>query len=215
MASPNDAAPSPASPASAAAEDASIRAALQLVSSMLVAGETIATYAVQRRIHALVRRRIVVVATSGRFIALQRHLIGGYALHDIRWQDLKEVHLSAGPLSADLQISAFSQPDLATAGQLGTLFIRGLRKEQAQAVYRVCQANDQAWREKRRIRELEELRAKSGGFQMGAGGYAPAPGAAAGADPVAKLSQAREMLEKGLISDAEYESLKARIVSSM
>jgi hypothetical protein len=215
MASHNDAAPPPASPASAdAAEDASIRAALQLVSSMLVAGETVSTYAVQRRIHALVQRRIVVVATSGRFLALQRHVIGGYALHDIRWQDLKEVHLSAGPFSADLQISAFSQPDLATAGRLGTLLIRGLRKEQAQAVYRVCQANDQAWREKRRIRELEELRAKSGGFQMGAGGYA-APGAASGADPVAKLSQAREMLEKGLISDAEYESLKARIVSSM
>jgi hypothetical protein len=212
MASPNDAAPPTASPAG---EDGAISAALQLVSSMLVPGEAVLTYAVQRRVHALVHRRMLVVATSGRFIALQRHVIGGYALHDIRWQDLKEVHLSAGPFSADLEISAFSQPDLATTGQLGSLAVRGLRKEQAQAVYRVCQANDQAWREKRRIRELEELRAKSGGFQVGAGGYAPSSGAAAGADPVANLSRARAMLEKGLISDAEYESLKARIVSSM
>jgi len=132
---------------------------------------------------------MVVVATSGRLIALQRHVFGGYTLHDIRWQDMKDAHLSAGPLAADLQLSAFSQPDLATAGQLRSLVIPGLRKEQAQAVYRLCQANDQAWREKRRIRELEELRAKSGGIQMGGGGMAAS--AAAGAlDPVAKLSQA-------------------------
>jgi len=198
------------------AEDGSIRAALHLVASMLVPGETVSAYAVQRRIHALVHRRVLVVATSGRLIVLERHVIGGYTLHDIRWQDLKEAHLSAGPLAADLQLSAFSQPDLATAGQLRAIGVRGLRKEQAQSIYRICQANDQAWREKRRIRELEEMRARSGGIQMGAGGVASSPGApGAPHDPVAKLSQAKEMLEKGLISDAEYESLKARIVSSM
>ena len=48
---------------------------------------------------------------------------------------------------------------------------------------------------------------------MGAGG-SPSSGAAA-ADPVAKLSQAKEMLDKSLISDAENDSQKARIVSSM
>jgi hypothetical protein len=42
-----------------------------------------------------------------------------------------------------------------------------LRKDQAQAMYRICQQHDQVWREKRRIRELEELRAKSGGVQFG------------------------------------------------
>jgi hypothetical protein len=33
-------------------------------------------------------------------------------------------------------------------------------------VYRVRQAQDQAWREKRRVRELEEMRAKSGGIPL-------------------------------------------------
>ena len=213
MAADDSARTSPA--AAASAEGGAIQSALQLISSLLVPGETVSTYAVQRRIHALVHRRMVVAATSGRLMALERHVFGGYTLHNIRWQDMKQAHLSAGPFAADLELSAFSQPDLATAGQLRTLAIPGLRKEQAQAVYRLCQANDQAWREKRRIRELEELRAKSGGIQMGgAPGFASAPGGAV-ADPVAKLSQAKEMLEKGLISDAEYESLKARIVSSM
>lgn len=213
MATRDPASATPADPT--ATEGGAIRSALQLISSLLVPGETISTYAVQRRIHALVHRRMVVVATSGRLMALERHVWGGYTLHDIRWQDMKQAHLGAGPFAADLELSAFSQPDLASAGQLRTLSIPGLRKEQAQAVYRLCQANDQAWREKRRIRELEELRAKSGGIQMGgAGGFGSPPAGAVG-DPVAKLSQAKEMLEKGLISDAEYESLKARIVSSM
>jgi hypothetical protein len=213
MATSDSASTSPADPIST--EGGSIQAALQLIASLLVPGETVSTYAVQRRIHALVHRRMVVVATSGRLMALERHVFGGYTLHDIRWQDMKQAHLSAGPLAADLELSAFAQPDLATAGQLRTLSIRGLRKEQAQAVYRLCQANDQAWREKRRIRELEELRAKSGGIQMGgASGFSASSGGAP-TDAVAKLSQAKEMLEKGLISDAEYESLKARIVSSM
>jgi len=65
------------------------------------------------------------------------------------------------------------------------------------------------------IRELEELRAKSGGIQMGGASGFPASAGGAPTDAVAKLSQAKEMLEMGLISDAEYESLKARIVSSM
>jgi hypothetical protein len=42
----------------------------------------------------------------------------------------------------------------------------------AEAVYRVCQAQDQAWREKRRVRELEEMRARSGGIQLGTSGAA-------------------------------------------
>jgi hypothetical protein len=67
------------------------------------------------------------------------------------------------------------------------------------------------------VRELEELRAKSGGVQFGnvAGGAAPesaAPGAES--EPARRLRQAREMLEAKLISDAEYESIKAKIISS-
>jgi hypothetical protein len=37
----------------------------------------------------------------------------------------------------------------------------------------------------------------------------------AGGDPVERLSQAKAMLDKGLITDAEYEAMKARIISSI
>jgi hypothetical protein len=71
------------------------------------------------------------------------------------------------------------------------------------------------WREKRRIRELEELRAKAGGVQFGANAaFAPAD-TAAESEPARRLRQAHEMLEAKLISDSEYEAIKAKIVSGL
>ena len=63
------------------------------------------------------------------------------------------------------------------AGATGSAVIHqfgGLHKAQAQEVYRACQFQEQAWREKRRVRELEELRAKSGGLHL-AGGLSGLP----------------------------------------
>jgi hypothetical protein len=185
------------------------------ITAMLVPGEVIQTLAVQRRLYALFHRRTIVATTSGRLLILTRNLLGGYDLRDIRWQDLKETHLQAGVFTALLTVLAYGLPDLAVNGQLRRISVEGLRKHQAEAVYRICQANEQAWREKRRVRELEELRAKSGGVQIGAqlsGGLSTGDMTA---NPVQKLEQAKEMLSKGLIGDAEYEALKARIVSSM
>jgi hypothetical protein len=92
----------------------------------------------------------------------------------------------------------------------------GLCKDQAQGIYRICQQHDQVWREKRRIRELEELRAKSGGVQFGgAAGYSNASAANGESEPTRRLRQAREMLDAKLISDAEFESIKAKIVSGL
>jgi hypothetical protein len=84
-------------------------------------------------------------------------------------------------------------------------------------VYRICQAQEQQWREKRRVRDLEELRAKSGGLQLGgAGGLGGvAGGGAGGADAVERLKAAKEMLANGLITDAEFEALKAKVVSGL
>ena len=213
-------APAPVVPAGSLprGEDMRIQQAYRQMESLLIPGEKIDAFAVQRRLFALKHRRIVVGATSGRFIGMERHLFGGFRPVTVRWQDLKDVQLHVGTFGADLIIAALSSPDLAVSGVAHTLRFAGLRKAEAEAVYRLCQANEQAWREKRRIRELEELRAKSGGIQLGAGNYAQGAGAPPGsndADPVMKLERAKEMLSKGLISDAEYESLKARIVSSL
>ncbi len=181
--------------------------------SVLIPGETLEAWAIQRRLFALSHRRLLIAATSGRLVVLVRRLLAGFDVSTIRWQDLEEVTLSVGVLGADLALRAGKATDLASLGAQGSQRVefRGLRKEQAQAVYRICQAQDQAWREKRRVRELEELRARSGGIQL-MSGAAPATGTPDG-DAVRRLREAKQLLDARLITDAEYEAIKAKIVS--
>jgi len=190
----------------------SLQRPLEYLRSVLIPSETLEAWAVQHRLFALSHRRVLVAATSGRLIVITRHLISGFDVSDIRWQDLEEVTLRVGIFAADLAIRAGKASDLASQGATGSrrLDFTGLRKDQAQAVYRICQAQDQAWREKRRVRELEELRARSGGIQVSSGPV-PAP---AGSDAVRRLQEAKQMLDARLITDAEYEAIKAKIVSS-
>ena len=112
---------------------------------------------------------------------------------------------------------AQSSSDLNITSEVNRVWtFEGLRKDQAQAIYRICQQHDQVWREKRRVRELEELRARSGGVQIGATAPAAAPAAAgAESESTRRLRQAREMLDAGLISDAEFESIKAKIIADL
>jgi len=188
---------------------------LEYLRSVLIPAETLEAWAVQHRLFALSHRRVLVAATSGRLIVITRHLISGFDVSDIRWQDLEEVTLRVGIFAADLSIRAGKASDLASQGATGSrrLDFSGLRKEQAQAVYRICQAQDQAWREKRRVRELEELRARSGGIQVSSGPMAM-PSQAAGSDSVRRLQEAKQMLDAKLITDAEYEAIKAKIFAS-
>jgi hypothetical protein len=201
------------------ADDPGLRGALETLRGLLTAGETLEAFAVQHRLFALFHRRACIAATSGRFISLQRRLLGGYESADIRWQDLKETRISAGFLSAELTLVAQNSSDLNIGSEVNRVWtFAGLRKDQAQAMYRICQQHDQVWREKRRIRELEELRAKSGGVQIGnPSGYGDAAAApsAGESEPTRRLRQAREMLEARLITDAEFESIKAKIVAGL
>ena len=132
--------------------------------TLLIPGEALESWAVQRRLFALTHRRRLVAATSGRLLSVSRGLFGGFSTEDIRWQDLDDAQLRVGIVGATLTVTAFASTDLASAspGTAHTLVFPGLRKAEAQAVYRACQAQEQAWREKRRVRDLEELRAKSG-----------------------------------------------------
>jgi hypothetical protein len=200
--------------ATAASELGAERPLAQL-RSVLIPGETLEAWAIQLRLFALLQRRQLIAATSGRLVVLARKLLGGFDVASIRWQDLEEVTLRVGVLSADLAVRAGKATDLASLAVQGAQRVefRGLCKEQAQAVYRICQQQDQAWREKRRVRELEELRARSGGIQVGT--VPSAFGVSAGeSDAVRRLQEAKQLLDAKLITDAEYEAIKAKIISS-
>jgi hypothetical protein len=202
-----------------AATDRGVYNALEALRAMLIAGEELEAMAVQRRVFALAHRRVAVGATSGRLIIVRRSLFGGYDPEDFRWQDLRDTTLKVGTFASRLSLAVYRSNDLAIAeGAPSTIVINGLRKTEAQEVYRACQTRAQAWREKRRIRELEELRAKAGGIQLGAGGSLPMSGSVGDGDarsPTARLQRAKEMLKEGLLNDAEFEQIKAKILAEL
>ena len=197
--------------------DSGLKKALDCLNSVLIESENLEAWAMQRRIFALMHRRILTAATSGRFIVLQRRILGGFDIIDKRWQDLKDIKIRVGIFGADLVVSFSGVSDLAGSGNMeNTVSFRGLDKEQAQKVYRLCQSHEQSWREKRRIRELEEMRAKAGGVQISGSGVPNNDfGGVQSNDAVARLQKAKQMLDAKLISDSEYESIKAKIISGI
>jgi hypothetical protein len=188
--------------------------AMRHLETILIPGEVLECTAIQRRVFALFHRRHLIAATNNRFIGMTRGLLGGFTPTTIRWQDLKNVDISTGIIGARISVTALDHPDLASSQAAFAATFRGLRKEETQAVYRICQAQEQAWREKRRLRELEEMRAKSGGFQTGAGtGSGSYASTGSDQDPATRLAHAKSMLDQNLISDSEYHTIKAQILS--
>lgn len=196
-------------------DDTRLNKALEHLNSVLVTGETLEAWAIQRRLFALTKRRILIGATSGRFIKIERGLFGGFDMTDFRWQDLGDAKIKVGIFGADIFMKIFGSTDLAISKDANqVLVLPGFRKEQAEAIYRLAQSQDQSWREKRRIRELEEMRAKSGGVIIGTNTPVQQSGNASG-DATEKLKQAKQMLDNKLITDSEYESIKAKIISGL
>ncbi len=199
-------------------DDRGAQRGLEHVQAVLVPGESVEAWAIQRRMFALTHRRVLLAASSGRLLYITRKLISGFDLTDLRWQDLEEVTLHVGLIAATIRVRVRKVSDLASERPPDPRWLEfhGLRKAQAEAVYRVCQAQDQAWREKRRVRDLEELRARSGGIQLSAGpaGVGASPVTSGISDSARRLQEAKQLLENKLISDSEYEAIKAKILSS-
>ena len=175
------------------------------VSRLLTPGEEIVYVVLQVR---GVGRRDAVVATTNRLMIYRPALIGGVSFDDFSWQDIKNVHLKQGMTGSDITVETV-EGKTAKAGWL--------EKDQAKRLYALAQQKEQEWREKRRVRQMEESRAAAGGVYFGgpqgqAAGSTEAPSTAS---PMEKLAQAKSMLDAGLISETEYEGVKAKIIASM
>jgi hypothetical protein len=198
-------------------QPSNVNKALEHLKSVLVKGETLDAWAIQPRIFSLTHRRHLIAATSGRFIYIQRNLFGGFKMNDFRWQDLQDTKLNVGIFGADIAFSASNNSDLNIAkSQIRNLEFKDFGKVETQQIYRLAQAQEQSWREKRRLRELEEMRAKSGGLNVG--GYSentPIQREQSSEDSLTRLQKAKEMLDNKLISDSEYETIKARIIGAL
>lgn len=176
------------------------------VAKILTPNEEILYIAVQNAIALSIRKDSVVV-TSNRIIGFSPGVLGRVSFHDYLWQDVLNVSMKQGMLSTEITIETAA----------GRFDIGAIDKEQAKRLYGFAQQLEQEWREKRRVREMEQDRAKAGGVYMGAlpgvGMPATTTAHATTVDPVEKLAKAKAMLEQGLISEVEYEALKAKVLA--
>jgi hypothetical protein len=199
--------------------DPRIAAALERLTSLLLPGERLQAHAVQMRIFALVQPRLIVAATTGRFIAMHRQLFGGYSLRDVRWQDLKDARLDVGMLSAQLTVLSLSSPDLAVAGTVSSAVYGGLCKDQGRTSTGSARRREQMWREKPHPRSRGDAR-QVRRVQVGdPGGVSiqTTPGAAlaTGSDP-GRPSRARQAdAREGTGSRRRVRIAEARIVGSL
>ena len=144
-------------------EDLRLNKALEHLNSVLVSGETLEAWAIQRRLFALTNRRILIAATSGRFIQIKRGLLGGYDMTDFRWQDLGDARIKVGIFGADIFMKIYGSTDLAISKDSNqVLVLPGFRKDQAEKIYRLAQAQDQSWREKKTDKGARRITGKIG-----------------------------------------------------
>ena len=150
------------------------------------------------------QKRDAVIATNNRMIIFQRQRFRGFVFDDFLWEDVKDVDIEQGMMSALIRCTLTDEE---------VLTVSGLVKAQARVVYAICQQKEQEWRERRRVRKMEEDRAKAGGTEINM--PATGPESTPVSDPVERLAKAKAMFDEELISEAEYETLKANILSSI
>ena len=194
-----------------------LRSAISKLQSLLVAGENIEHLATQVYIFALINfnRRAIIAATPMRMIIFKRGLFGGYELTDIRWQDLENVNISESFFE-----NIFGASFTIKIRQGSTLIVKGVQSVQVRPLYVYSQQQEQSWREKNRIRKIEEDRAKAGGITIGNPNSMTNPTPASSSpleqDTVMlRIQKAKALFDQGLMSDDEYEAVKARIFNEL
>ena len=190
------------------------RKAMEKLDGTLMKDENILHKGIDKRPFALFSRRSVFAVTNSRIINLQRGLIGGYTMRDYQWKDLEDAKISENVLPeicGSTLTFTFSQfplimfyPDSKTASD----------------IYKVAQLQEQAWEEKRRIREMEETRAQAGGISIGNTAIPSPTGSTSNndksistSDIADELLKIKELLDKGILSDVEFQEMKSKILS--
>lgn len=182
--------------------------AMEKLKSTLMVDENIVTASIQNRIFALWHRKHVLAITNSRVIAVKRGVFGGFVMQDIQWKDLRDAKLTQNVLSS---VCGSNVSFRHFKNDVGALELKGIPDKEAAEIYSRSQSEEQAWEEKRRVREIEEVRAASGGTIINTG---QDPNQSfSGSNILQQITEVKKLLDDGTISDAEFQEMKAKILS--
>ncbi len=187
--------------------DARVQKAQDKLQSTLMKDEAVIASGLQQRLFGLFSRRMLVAITSSRLIEIRRSVLGGFDMKDYQWKDLRDARMSENIIPNIFG----AKLELVVRSGAANIVIDGLPSAVASTIYSHAQAQEQEWEEKNRIRDLEEKRAMSGASVVNVGGQGAAK--ADEGDLFASLEKAKRLFDTGAISDAEYQELKAKIIS--
>lgn len=148
-----------------------------------------------------------VVLSSRRFIIYRPKMLGRVEFEDSLWRELKDCQMKEDMIGATVTFEV-------TDGR--RFMIDYLPKKQARQLYRISQEQEEAAHEERRNRTMEEGRAHASNIVVQNAVQPSSPNAGvASVDPVARLTQLKQMLDAGLISTDEYDAKKSAILQQM
>jgi hypothetical protein len=183
------------------------------ISTTLMDSEELYAEAIQHRVFALWGRRAVLAITNSRILVMRRGLLGGFKMQDVQWKDLEDVTIEQNVL-ASLCGSNLHFKHLNKG--VAQIEVNGIASDVAPSIYAKAQHEEQAWEEKRRIRGIEEVRAAAGGVVVhtgssnGSGEHA----SRGGNRMLEEIAKAKELLDMGAVSDAEFQEMKSKILGA-
>ena len=197
-------------------QDARVKKANTKLLDYLIEGESVIVKGLDTRPFALFKRRQIFAVTNSRIIRLERGLLGGFDMLDYQWKDLKDAQISENVFPSitgstlSFTFQANSEEPIEVYPEI----------EVASKAYRHSQQEEQAWEEKRRIRDMEEKRAESGGVFIGSNPIKSNNSAISNqnkeqpkVDITDELFKLKKLLDEGILSDVEFQEMKSKILS--
>ena len=148
---------------------------------------------------ALTNKRIILIRPKSFGLSLD--------FKDFSWMNVADVHMKEGVFAATITIKT-------TSGQSDSM--EDIPKAQARRLYRFAQEMEETKKEERRQRDLEDKRAiAGGGITINTPSHQPQATTAPVEDPMEKLTKLKMMLDNGILTQAEFDTKKADILSKM
>jgi len=179
--------------------------ALENIKKLFTKGEKHMCSAIQKKPIANILPHMLIV-TNKRVIKHEPKILKS-VFDDYLWMNLLDAHLSDHIFGSRL-IFEFEN---------GNIIINHLPKNQAKKIYCIAQEKEEEWIEKKRLRGMEEEKAKSGASHIVVGNH---PSNEESNDNSKlnlkkKLLELKELLDEELITQDEYQNKKSQILKGI